>query len=134
MKYKQYINTFENEYDTTLVQTPQGLQWTIKGVSNTIGTQALGLYKRKNINFYEVLVLISFNKQFNGTLRTAIHLTNILPTTIVDKNGKYWQSRTYNVWRTYDYDDKGYKEITITEKISYSMARDEINMRVGEEE
>ena len=77
MKFIEYYKEFEKDFDTQIMHVKEGLQWNYKGNTKIITSQALGIYKRNNVDMYKVLSIISVDKRFNGSERSAIKLVKM---------------------------------------------------------
>lgn len=81
MKYYDYILKFEQDFETKVEDYKDGLKWTDRvGNTKLISRQAYGYYKRYNINFYEILKIITEDKQnrYTGNFNTARRLVKKL--------------------------------------------------------
>lgn len=52
--------------------------WVINGNTYVMKTEALGIYKRYKLDLYKVLKIVTFNKNYNGTERSALQLSKKL--------------------------------------------------------
>ena len=77
MKFIEYYREFEKDFNTQIKQVKDGLQWLYKGNTKLITSKALGIYKRNNVDMYEVLRIISVDKRFNGSERSALKIVKI---------------------------------------------------------
>lgn len=77
MKFIEYYIDFEKDFNTQIMHVRDGLQWEYQGNTKIITSQALGIYKRNNVDMYKVLRIISTNKRFNGSERSAIKMVKI---------------------------------------------------------
>ncbi len=72
MKFIEYYKDFEKDFNTQIMHVKEGLQWKYKDNTKIITSKALGIYKRNNVDMYKVLRIISVDKRFNGSERSAI--------------------------------------------------------------
>lgn len=77
MKFIEYYREFEKDFNTTIMHVKDGLQWLYKGNTKLITSKALGIYKRNNVDMYEVLRIISVDKRFNGSERSALKIVKM---------------------------------------------------------
>lgn len=77
MKFIEYYKEFEKDFNTQIMHVKDGLQWKYKGNTKIITSQALGIYKRNNVDMYKVLKIISVDKRFNGSERSAIKMVKM---------------------------------------------------------
>lgn len=77
MKFIEYYREFEKDFNTQIKQVKDGLQWLYKGNTKLITSKALGIYKRNNVDMYEVLRIISTDKRFNGSERSALKIVKM---------------------------------------------------------
>lgn len=71
-KYYDYIRDFERDYNTRVKNWRGGLLWKdSKGNTKVIHKDAMGVYKRANIDFYNVLKLVNEGK-YRGSIQNAL--------------------------------------------------------------
>lgn len=78
MKFLDDYIRFETEYKTQIMQVKDGLQWKFMGDTKIIRREALGIYKRYNVDMYKVLKMITFNSEYNGSERSALQIVKKL--------------------------------------------------------
>jgi len=78
MKHIEELKQFEKEFDTQIIQFSGGIMWVIDDNTYVMKTEALGIYKRYKLDLFKVLKIVTFNKNYNGTERSALQLSKKL--------------------------------------------------------
>lgn len=74
MKHTEQLRKFEKEFNVQTWQDLEGIWWNYDNKVYGIEKQALGVYKRYDMDMLKVMKLITFNKRYNETLNTALRL------------------------------------------------------------
>ena len=78
MKHLEELKQFEKEFNTQIIQFSGGIMWVIDDNTYVMKTEALGIYKRYKLDLFKVLKIVTFNKNYNGTERSALQLSKKL--------------------------------------------------------
>jgi len=70
----QYYSQFEKEFKTVISQYKGGIMWNYNNKVNIIGKQALDIYKKHNINLFEVMKVITLSNKYDGSPKSALEL------------------------------------------------------------
>ena len=78
MKHIEELKQFEKEFNTEISQVRGGIMWVIDDNTYVMKTEALGIYKRYKLDLFKVLKIVTFNKNYNGSERSALQLSKKL--------------------------------------------------------
>lgn len=84
MRFIEQIKRFEKEYNTTVLQNKHGLTWVCENQVRVMSSTALGVYKRYDVDMFDVLEQITITKGSGGNLKGALNYVRKLKEAVKD--------------------------------------------------